>query len=259
MNDGQRVSQEMYDWYTRYYTRAPHSAAHHDFCERVYGKDLCQHGYMDMAQLHALLNVLQLSESDHVLELGCGCGLVADYISDATGARVHGVDYIPTAIEQANDRTREKRGRLTFTVGDINTLDFPPATFSAVIAIDTLYFSDLNDTIGRLKLMLKPGGQIGAYYTLMLWNEDDDTTTLQPDRTPLATALTRHGLTFQTWDYTRAEYDRSRLIQKIAPEFQPRFAAEDNLFLFENRMIEANGNAGFYEAGRLCRYLYQVR
>lgn len=259
MNDGQQASLDMRDWYTRYYTRAPFSAAHHDFCERVYGKDLCQHGYMDMAQLHKLLDVMHLSEKDYVLELGCGNGMVAEYISDATGAHIHGMDYIPTAIEQANARTETKRDRLRFEVGDINEIHFPGGMFTAIIAIDTLYFSDLEDTIGRLKRMLKGRRQIGAYYTLILWNEEDDQAALQPHNTPLGQSLQKHELLYEPYDFAHAEYERSKLILQLAPEFKPRFEAEGNLFLYENRMVEAEGNVRFYETGRFSRYLYHVK
>ncbi len=39
--------------------------------------------------------------------------------------RVHGVDYIADAVEQACARTMAERERLTFQVGDMNAADFP--------------------------------------------------------------------------------------------------------------------------------------
>lgn len=62
-------------------------------CERVFGRDLGQHGYMNQAQLDLLLQVLQLDASHHGLDLGCGNGLIAEYVSDRTGAHITGLDY----------------------------------------------------------------------------------------------------------------------------------------------------------------------
>ena len=82
-------------FYNEYFTRALTSAAHARFCERVYGRDLCQHGMMDMEQLGKLIEVLQLGPASRVLELGCGNGRVAEYISDTTGAHIIGAGHLP--------------------------------------------------------------------------------------------------------------------------------------------------------------------
>jgi len=37
--------------------------------------------------------VLQLDASHHGLDLGCGNGLIAEYVSDRTGAHITGLDY----------------------------------------------------------------------------------------------------------------------------------------------------------------------
>ncbi len=101
----------MKDFYNAFYAAVEHSQAHHLFCERVFGKDLCQHGFMDIRQLELLLSVVQLDSSCRVLDLGCGNGLIAEYLSDKTGAHVTGLDYIAQAIQQARARTVSKAGR----------------------------------------------------------------------------------------------------------------------------------------------------
>ena len=52
-----------------------------------------------------------------VLDVGCGNGKIAEYISDLTQASVTGIDYVPEAISHAQERTAEKRGRLSFIFG----------------------------------------------------------------------------------------------------------------------------------------------
>ena len=85
-------------YYQRFYPAAHASAAHSRLCERVFGKDLCQEGQMDMAELEHLLARMHLQPGDTVLDLGCGAGVISEYISDVTGSKVTGVDYAVSAI-----------------------------------------------------------------------------------------------------------------------------------------------------------------
>ncbi len=96
-------------YYRDFYDRAQASKAHSQFCESVYGLDLCQEGQMDMDAVHDLLDRLNLKKGQHVLDLGCGVGGISEYISDQTGAVVTGLDYSSTAITVARART-EKNG-----------------------------------------------------------------------------------------------------------------------------------------------------
>ena len=95
----------MFHWYSDYYAAVEVSRANAAYCERVFGRNLCQHGFADMDQLDRLLEVTGIRAGHRVLDLGCGNGLIAEYISDVTGAQVTGVDFIPGAIRQAQDRT----------------------------------------------------------------------------------------------------------------------------------------------------------
>jgi ubiquinone/menaquinone biosynthesis C-methylase UbiE len=83
-----------------------------------------------------------VARGDRVLDLGCGNGGIAEYISDMTGARDTGVNFLPEAIRRALERTAAKRLRLAFCEGDIRELDFPASSFNALVAIDTLYFTE---------------------------------------------------------------------------------------------------------------------
>jgi len=247
------------DFYTRYYAAMPVSRAHAAFCERAYGIDLSQHGFMDLAQMEALAVVAQWSPDQRVLELGCGNGRVAEWLSDRTGARITGIDYIPEAIRQARERTISKRARLDFAVQDIAELDLPDASFNGVLSVDTLYFTDLDATLSRLARLLKPGGRLLAFYSHGTWGDEGYAPdTLLPDRTPLAQALQRLGLPFQAWDYTQADLELARRKLAALEELHAQFEAEGNQFLFDNRIDEARGVIRFTLEGRSARYLYRA-
>lgn len=249
---------DMYAWYVDYYRATQHSQAHAAYCTRVYGRDLCQHGYTTMAQLDDLLRVGQVGPGCRVLDLGCGNGMIAEAMADQTGACVHGIDYVPDAIAQALARTAAHGDRLTFQVADMNALDLPPASFDVIVASDTLYYGDLHALLGRLKAALRPGGQMLIFYTHILWNEGDDRAGLLPEGTPLGQALRAHGLCFEAWDYTRQEYERALVSRAALADLRAAFEAEGNAFLADNRTVETEGTIRFYESGRISRTLYRV-
>lgn len=253
----------MQAFYERFYQKIEQSHAHERFCERAFGRNLGQHGFADMAQLDALLAALQSGAHHHLLDLGCGNGRITEYISDCTGAHVTGLDYIPAAICQAQARTVAKAERLSFLVGDINALALPPAAFDAILAIDTIYFSqDYVTTIRQLLAALRPGGRLFFFYSYGwepgMASADFPQETLEPTRTPLAIALQANGLNFTAQDFTDADYRLAQQRKQVLAELQAAFLAEDLQFIYDNRMGEANGISRNVELGLHRRYFYQV-
>jgi SAM-dependent methyltransferase len=245
----------MFEWYRRYYAAAPNSRAHAAFC--VYGRDLCQHGFADMTQLSRLLEVAGIIPGSRVMDVGCGIGLIAEYLSDATGAHVLGIDNVPDAIRQALERTTGKRARLTFEVQSLDHLELLPRSFQVVVAIDSLYFTDIDPALGQIERVLARGGRLVAYYSYALHDHPEASSeTLAADRTPLAESLRRHGFTFECWDFTNADYEHALLRKRVLAELEPAFAGEGNSFLYDNRSGEANGIAHDIEAGTHRQYLY---
>lgn len=254
----------MKDFYIAFYSAVDHSQAHHIFCERVFGKDLGQHGFSNLEQLELLMQVTQFSSAQCALDLGCGNGMIAEYLSDCTGVQITGLDYIPQAINQAQQRTAAKSDRLAVCVGDINQLELPKSAFDVVISIDTIYFSkDYAATLRDLKAALRPNGQMAIFYShgREPWVPEDQFAkeTLLPDKTPLAEALKANDLTFRTWDLTRQDYQLAKLRKEVLTELKPQFEAEGTLFIYENRLGDAEGVCRAIEEGLHTRYLYQVQ
>lgn len=253
----------MKDFYERYYAGTAHSPAHHLFCERVFGRDLCQHGFADLEQLDLLLQVTGLSPAQRALDLGCGSGMITEYLSDCSGAHITGLDYIPQAIRQAAERTAAKAGRLAFIVGDINRLELSAAAFDLILSIDTMYFSeDYAATLRALKQALRPGGQMAILYSYGRepWVPKDEfpREALPPAMTPLAEALRANDLPFRTWDLTQQDYALAQRRKEVLAELKPQFESEGLLFIYENRMGDAQGISQAVEEGLHARYLYHV-
>ena len=215
------------------------SLTNRKLCQQVYGLDLCQFNMMSQVQLDKLLEVMNLCQADHILDLGCGVGLVSEYISDVTGARMLGIDFASAAIQRAQARTREKSERLTYQVMDMDELSLPAKSFSGVISIDTLYFvNDLPRTIRSVQACLHENGQMGFFYSTKIAAGQTDES-LAPDQTPLAKVLQEHGLSFQTWDFTHDERDIWEKILQVAEALKPAFEAEGHLDIYEANVSEA--------------------
>ncbi len=214
----------------------------------------------DMAALADLLQRLDLKPGDHVLDLGCGSGVLAEYISDQTGARVTGLDYAVSAIDEARRRTADKSDRLTFLQADMNALELPSQSFDAAISIDTLYWvADLADTLSQVVRALKPGGQIGIFMLEML-EDDDPPENLEVDKTMPARALAKLGLSYEAADYTASNAAFWRRAKEAAADLRADFAAEGNAFICDNWLREADEEfLPAIEAETVARNLYHVR
>jgi SAM-dependent methyltransferase len=254
----------MQDFYTSFYSVVEHSPAHHAFCERVYGRDLCQHGFADLEQLDLLLQVTGFSAGQRALDLGCGNGMISEYLSDASLAHLTGLDFIPIAISRALERTRGKRDRLDFMVGDINQLELQSQGFDIIFSIDSIYFSrDYTTTIQALNTTLTPTGQIGILYSYgrepWVPVEEFPKENLPPDRTPLAEALKANQLSFCATDLTAQDYALALRRKEVLLELKPQFEQEGIMFVYENRLGDAQGVSQAIEQGLHARYLYQVQ
>ena len=253
----------MFDFYTRFYAAVAASAANAEYCARVYGRNLCQHGFADLPHLDHLIQVSGIGADNRVLDLGCGNGMIAEYIADQTGAHVTGIDMIAQAIRDAQARTQHKRERLEFLIMDMASLDFPPASFDVVIAIDTLYFGDAYTTLQPVIPLLRPGGRIAAFFDQSCPPntplEDYPREQTLPDGTDLAQALQRLGLPYRTWDYTAQMLAHVRRRRPVLEMLGPQFAAEGNQFLYDSHLGETNGIERAYtnDVGR--RHLYLAR
>jgi cyclopropane fatty-acyl-phospholipid synthase-like methyltransferase len=214
---------------------------------------------MDMQQLEQLLEIAGLSDRSKVLDVGCGNGGIAEYISDATGCHVTGIDYIPEAVRQAQERTREKQDRLTFLCVDVRETDFPSGSFDMILSVDTIYiYEDLKEPVCQMRSWLTNEGQLLILYSFVAEENNDSHNVLLPENTPLGQALTQCNLSITSWDLTAQDYQHQQRKKRLAEEFRPLFEAEDLLFIYENRFAEGRDYSAALEAGRHCRYLYRA-
>jgi len=237
------------------FLRSERSPAFARFCERVYGKMLNQYGTADMEQLELLLKVLALKAGSHALDVGCGTGSTTQYLSDKTGAKFTGIDISEPSIRRALELAQASPDRLTFNVGTMDALDFPPASFDAVIAIESLYFpKDLAGAVSQFKTVLRSGGQMALFYTHIA---DAPGGAVGPGDTKLATALRTSEIEFDAHDLSDSDRRFWQRSKQAAEELRADFQAEGNDDL--THLGETNAVLDLIRQGRHARYLYHVQ
>jgi 2-polyprenyl-3-methyl-5-hydroxy-6-metoxy-1,4-benzoquinol methylase len=243
--DIRRLRPPIWYWYKDFYIAIENSQAFSKYCWLVFGKDLGQHGFSDMNQIHRMLEIVRPDEMSQVLDIGCGNGKIAEYISGLTQASVTGVDYIAEAIEQALKRTEGKRNRLDFRVANIEELDFEGESFDIILSIDSIFFGkDLTTTLAGLSKIIKPAGQMAIFC------EED-----------LLSALEENGLEYRVYDFSEEYYAHMQLKHRVVSGMQKTFEDEGNAFIWENLMRESIATPEPYnlDSSSIKRYLYHVR
>ena len=246
-------------WYKDYYLKTAESKAHARYCEMLFGLNLCQDGFSDMQQIMGMLEIAKVNPGDQILDLGCGSGMISEYISDVTGAQMYGIDYIPDAIEQAERRTSPKKDRLEFRVGNLDHLDFPDSFFDLIISIDTLYMPEsLDSTVRQIKRILKPEGALAAFYSQFLWDNNAPRELLKSENTDLARSLIKSGFTYKAYDLSKENFDLMQRKRQVAEQLAEDYRQEGNAFLYENiREQSLDGNASYDpDSFNISRYLY---
>jgi len=240
-----RARPPIWYFYTSFYRAIAHSQAFGEYCRRVFGLNLGQHGFSDMQQIERALARLALKPAERLLDIGSGNGGIAEYISDRSGAHVTGIDYIPEAIEQACRRTAGKRERLGFEVCSIAELDRFGERFDAILSVDSIFFGEsLEHTLAAMKARLAPGGRMAVFC-----GED------------LAAPLAANGLAYTREDFSREHYEHLQRKHRVAQDLRAAFEAEGNGFIWQNLMTESIADERPYDPDRLPfgRYLYLIR
>lgn len=93
-----------------------------------------------------------------VLELGCGTGAVAAYLSETYNMKVWGTDYDHEQIQAARKRHSEN-AHLTYRVENAANLSFQDACFDLVVSQNVFHhLSKWQTAVSEVARVLRPGG-----------------------------------------------------------------------------------------------------
>ena len=233
---------------------AEQSKAHAKFCELVYGKNLCQHGMADMKQIGEMIKLMDLDSKDKILDLGCGNGFITEYLGNYLGAKITGVDISEVTIARANIRVKDNPN-VRFEVGDISNLNYPPASFTKIISIDSHYFvDDFRSFLLCLLEVLTPKGKIGIFSDEGLGIEGQDERALEAHETLIGKVLYELNLKYSALNLTESNRLHWSLKEKVLNELKEEFMNEGSIFLFNNQLEECTVT----DRDLNCRFLFVI-
>ncbi|MEH7224374.1 class I SAM-dependent methyltransferase [Bacillus sp. JJ1566] len=97
-----------------------------------------------------------LKEDAIILDAGCGDGY-GSFLLAERGYRVVGADISAEMIQKANKQSKSEN--LTFTQADLTALPFEDASFSGIMAINSIEWTEVPlKAINEIKRVTKPGG-----------------------------------------------------------------------------------------------------
>ncbi len=140
------------DWLTDRVARRPTG----ERAREVYGAD----DVHEWAR-RAILDALVLGPGDHLLDLGCGGGLL---LREAlvTGSRATGIDHSEEMVALASERAPAAE----VVLGEAESLPFADDTFTAVaMSVVFLFFDDPIAVLQECRRVLRTDGRLAVYTT----------------------------------------------------------------------------------------------
>lgn len=114
------------------------------------------------------VDVLQLKPSDHVLEIGCGVGLMAELIgSKLADGKLIAIDKSSFMIDKAKRRNKLfiADGAVEFLTADFLKIDLEASSFDKITAFNLNFFrKDPGKVLQRAGHFLKPGGKLFVFF-----------------------------------------------------------------------------------------------
>jgi ubiquinone/menaquinone biosynthesis C-methylase UbiE len=104
------------------------------------------------------------SRGNHVLDVGCGTGLVTRYVADRVGGegRTVGLDPTPFMLQRARAAST-RYPTIEWREGTAEQIPFPDGSFDVVVSNQGWqYLTDRTAAFREMHRVLKPGGTLGG-------------------------------------------------------------------------------------------------
>lgn len=103
-----------------------------------------------------------VSDGDRILDVGCGTGSLTRVLCESPGVKsIVGIDLAEAYLESARRTIGD--ARVSFEVGDANSLPFADQSFDRAFAMLVLHFvPDAKGAVREMRRVVRPGGTVAA-------------------------------------------------------------------------------------------------
>jgi len=112
------------------------------------------------------LDQLDINDTHHVLDVGCGLGGASRYAAQRYGCRVTGIDLTPEYVETGNTLCEwvGLSNQIRLEVEDATALSHPDNTFDRAYLMHVgMNIEDKDTLAAELHRVVRPGGRVGIY------------------------------------------------------------------------------------------------
>lgn len=156
----------------------------------------------------ALLDQLKIDKTTDVLDIGCGLGGTARFITAQYGSAVTGIDLTPDFVETAKKLSAALGMKASFSVGSALDLPFKEESFDLVTLFHVgMNLPDKPKLFSEVARVLRPGGKFAVYDVMQTgdqlpafpvpWASDKSQSFVEKPEAYVA-AATAAGLTLDT-------------------------------------------------------------
>lgn len=104
----------------------------------------------------------KVSNTAHILDVGCGTGQTAAYLAYEYGAKVTGLDINSIMVAKAKSRMKKNRLPVKIIQGSIENTQLPDKQFDVILSESVLSFVNKPSAIKEIFRLLKNGGRFIA-------------------------------------------------------------------------------------------------
>ncbi len=115
------------------------------------------------SELYDVLDEFGFGSGKHVLDVGCGTGLVSHELADR-GCAITGIDVSGPMLEHA----RELVPRASFVEAPAETLPFADDSFDAAVSGQAFHWFDQDKALAEMCRVVRPGGTIAVWWKGMM-------------------------------------------------------------------------------------------
>jgi cyclopropane fatty-acyl-phospholipid synthase-like methyltransferase len=130
----------------------------------TYGEDFGQSSWVTADEYRRFFRLVDLGPTDHVLDVGCGCGGPAIFLGREVGCRVTGVDFNESGIRAALTLVQQAgmQDQIDFRQADVRQrLPFRDQVFDVIVCLDVMcHLFDRRSLFQEWSRVLLPGGRM---------------------------------------------------------------------------------------------------